>query len=134
MAVRKRILVPERLRRVPPAGWSWIDRRFVHDHADALEREAILLYFFLVAVADKHGLSYYSDSSVGARLRLEAGSISRARDQLLERGLVAYDRPLYQVLSLPSAPSEPRGGVGPELVGDTLAELFRLSEKRRAAR
>ena len=43
---QKRILVPARLRRPPATGWSWVDRRFVREHADGLSREAMLLYFF----------------------------------------------------------------------------------------
>ena len=47
------ILVPARLRRPPKTGWSWVDRRFVREHAERLSREAMLLYFFLAAVADR---------------------------------------------------------------------------------
>ena len=52
----KPILVAARLRRPPATGWSWVDRRFVREHMADLSREAVLLYFFLAAVADKHGL------------------------------------------------------------------------------
>ncbi len=55
--ISKRILVADRLRRPPATGWSWIDGRFVRQHMDHLSREAVLLYFFLVAVGDQHGLS-----------------------------------------------------------------------------
>ena len=51
--IPKRILVPARLRRPPATGWSWVDRRFVREHADHLSRDAVLLYFFLAAVADQ---------------------------------------------------------------------------------
>ena len=61
---RKPILVPSRLRRPPATGWSWVDRRFVREHMAYLSREAVLLYFFLSAVADKHGLSFYSDGTL----------------------------------------------------------------------
>ena len=49
--ITKRILVPSRLRRPPTTGWSWTDGRFVREHMDHLSREAVLLYFFLSAVA-----------------------------------------------------------------------------------
>src|SRR5262249_44921860 len=45
--IQKRVLVPSRLRRPPATGWSWVDRRFVREHAEGLSREAMLLYFFL---------------------------------------------------------------------------------------
>ena len=101
MAPKKRILLPQRLRRPPAEGWSWIDRRFVREHADALSRDAVLSYFFLAAVSDRHGLSYYGDSAVSARLRLEKESVAEAREELLRHDLLAYRAPLYQLLSIP---------------------------------
>src|ERR1700693_894683 len=38
--IQKRILVPQRLRRPPATGWSWLDRRFLREHGDYLSREA----------------------------------------------------------------------------------------------
>lgn len=108
MRVRKRILLERRVRKPPREGWSWIDRRFLQDHSPSLSREAILLYFFLAAVSDKHGLSYYGDSAISARLRLEEAVIERAREELEARDLVAYESPLYQVLSIPSAETRRR--------------------------
>ena len=35
-----------------------------------LSREAVLLYFFLAAVADKHGLSFYADGTLATLLRM----------------------------------------------------------------
>ncbi len=55
----------------PPAtGWSWLDRRFLREHGDYLSREAVLLYLFLAAVADRHGLSFYSDHTLSSRLQI----------------------------------------------------------------
>jgi len=99
--IQKRILVPERLRRPPRTGWSWIDRRFVREHAERLSREAVLLYFFLAAVADRHGLSFYGEGTLAALLRLTPPTLAAARDELLEHDLIAYEPPLTQVLSLP---------------------------------
>ena len=62
--IHKRILVPGRMRRRPTDGWSWIDRRFVRDFAPRLSHEAIVLYYFLAAVADKDGLSFYHDATI----------------------------------------------------------------------
>ena len=56
----------------------------------------------LVSVADAQGLSYYSDESLSRRLQLEPGQLAQARQQLIAGDLVAYQKPLYQVLSLPS--------------------------------
>ena len=78
--IQKRILVPERLRRPPATGWSWVDRRFLREHGDYLSREAILLYLFFAAVADRHGLSFYSDSTLTWRyLSIRTGNPARPR-------------------------------------------------------
>jgi hypothetical protein len=109
------ILVPERLRRPPPTGWSWVDRRFVREHAARLSRDAVLLYFFLSAVADKHGLSFYGDATLAALLRMPLPALVEARDELLESDLIAHEARFTQVLSLPSPvrrrPGEPGQGL-----------------------
>jgi hypothetical protein len=109
------ILVPERLRRPPATGWSWVDRRFVREHAARLSRDAVLLYFFLSAVADKHGLSFYGDATLAALLRMPLPALVQARDELLAHDLIAHEARFTQVLSLPSPvqrrPGEPGGGL-----------------------
>ena len=120
--IPKRILLPDRLRRPPATGWSWMDGRFVRQHMDHLSREAVLLYFFLSAVGDQHGLSFYSDGTLAARLRMSLPSVLQARDELLAYDLIAHEPPLTQVLSLPPRcqrrRSEPGGGLMP--LGDIL--------------
>jgi hypothetical protein len=115
--IPKRILLPDRLRRPPATGWSWIDGRFLREHMDHLSREAVLLYFFLSAVADVNGLSFYGDGTVAARLRMALPSLFQARDELLAYDLIAHEPPLTQVLSLPARcqrrRSEPGGGLMP---------------------
>jgi hypothetical protein len=101
--IHKQVLVPGRVRRPPPDGWSWIDRRFLREHAARLSHEAIVLYFFLAAVSDKDGLSFYGDASIALRLRMGEAGVVAARDELVAADLVAYRAPLAQVLSLPAA-------------------------------
>ena len=97
---QKPILVPARLRRPPTTGWSWVDRRFVREHMAYLSREAVLLYFFLSAVADKHGLSFYGDGTLATLLRITPPALVQARDELLARDLIAHEVRFTQVLSL----------------------------------
>ena len=124
--IRKYILVPARLRRPPDKGWSWTDGRFVREHMDHLSREAVLLYFFLSAVADVNGLSFYGDGTAAARLRMPLAALLQARDELLAYDLIAHEPPLTQVLSLPPAMrqrrSEPGGGLMP--LGDILRQAI----------
>jgi hypothetical protein len=99
--VTKKLLVADRVRRPPREGFSWIDRRFLREYAAKLTGDAVLLYFFLAAVSDKHGLSFYSDSSIAVRLRLREQAVVSAREELLIHDLIAHQPPLTQVLSLP---------------------------------
>jgi hypothetical protein len=97
------ILVPARLRRPPQTGWSWVDRRFLREHAAHLSHDAVLLYFFLCAVANKHGLSFYGDGTIAALVRISLPVLIAARDELLARDLIAHETRFTQVLSLPPA-------------------------------
>ena len=120
--IQKHILVLDRVRRPPADGWSWIDRRFLRERAPRLSHEAIFLYFFLAAVSDKDGLSFYGDATIALRLRMAEAVVVRARDELVAADLVAYRAPLAQVLSLPAATLQRRGG-GLAAFGEILRTL-----------
>ena len=100
MKIEKRILSPQRLRRCPPQ-FSFVDHRLVRaGYLRRAEAKAWALYLVLVTVGDEHGLSYYSDASLARLLSLSLEEIAIARAQLLHADLIAYQDPLYQVLSL----------------------------------
>ena len=102
--MHKRPLSLARLRKVPKQ-FSWVDQRLVRErYIDQLSHHACALYLFLVTVADAQGLSYYADPSLCQRLSLTGTELHQARQALITLGLVAYQRPLYQVLALDSAP------------------------------
>ena len=125
--IRKRVLCPEQLRYVPPQ-FSWIDHRLVRDrHIAGKSAEALALYLFLVTVADGQGLSYYSDAGIGKVLPLDGPALARARQELIRTRLIAYEKPLYQVLSLdefngPHQRTGPRLGM-PQPLGQILREM-----------
>jgi hypothetical protein len=123
--IPKRILVPARLRRPPSTGWSWVDRLFVREHMDRLSRDAVLLYFFLAAAADRHGLSFYGDATLATLLRMPVASLLQARDELLAHDLIAHEAPLTQVLSLSPRTERRRAEPGHGLVhlGELLGKL-----------
>ena len=100
-------IVPQRVRRVPRQ-FSWIDQRLVREqHLDQCSHAAAALYLFLVTVGDARGLSYYADASIMQRLSMDQKTLQSARDDLVRVGLIAFKKPLYQVLSLDSLPPQP---------------------------
>ena len=85
------------------------------------DHSAWALYLFLTSVADAEGLSYYSEAALMRRLKMDPQGLSASRRQLVQAGLVAYEKPLYQVLSL-----EPVGSArsGPISVGELLRKAM----------
>lgn len=101
--ITKRLIRPERLRQVPPR-FNWVDHRLAsQDFISRCDHAALALYLFLVTVSDAQGLSYYSDPALCRRLKMSQAQLLEARRQLVAAELVAYQRPLYQVLGLEAA-------------------------------
>jgi hypothetical protein len=99
--ITKRLLCPERIRRIPQH-FSWIDHRLVRDkHICGLSSSALALYLFLLTVSDAEGISYYSRNGIERYLGFDRTELELSRTELVRHGLIAYARPLYQVLSLP---------------------------------
>lgn len=112
----KRPIRPERLRRVPD-GFNWVDHRLVSQHfITRCDHSALALYLFLVIVSDVQGLSYYSDAAIGRRLKMDLLLLAAARQQLVGAELIAYQKPLYQVLALEAVPAPVRAA-SPERSG-----------------
>jgi hypothetical protein len=103
-----------------PKQFSWLDQRLVRDrHIDRLSLSGAALYLFLVTVCDAKGLSYWSDTAVMQRLNIDQQTLTDARKNLLEARLIAWKKPLYQVLSLDSDPSHSRSTMDhPVSLGD----------------
>ena len=121
--VKKRLICPQRLRRVPEQ-FGWIDQRLVRDrHIGRVSHPALALYLFLLTVADAQGLSYYSDTSIASVLHMDVDLLQRARRELLNTRLIAYPAPLYQILALENAaPRQPLQEPWP--LGDILRGLI----------
>jgi len=98
--VPKEPVSPRRVRAVPKQ-FSWLDHRLVHDrYIEQCSHPAAALYLFLVTVSDNKGLSFYGDDSIMARLSMDFTTLETARSNLIHVGLIAWKKPLYQVLSL----------------------------------
>lgn len=113
MKTVKRVLRPERQRRVPRQ-FSWVDQALVQRGLiDRCDARAAALYLFLVTVCDAQGMSYYGAATLGPRLRLSPEELGAARAQLIELDLIAYQAPLYQVLALPGSAPQIAPGAPP---------------------
>jgi hypothetical protein len=114
--IDKHLIRPDRARQVP-SSFSWIDHRLVRlNYLNRCDCNALALYLFLVTVSDAQGLSYYSDAAICRRLKLDLLQLDPIRAQLQKADLIAYRKPLYQVLSLQEpansspAPTQERAG------------------------
>lgn len=102
--IQKKILNAERIRKIK-GGFSFVPHRFITDgFLGALGQKELLLYLFLVIVADRHGLSFYGYDRICSLLELSLDEYIQARDQLMDMDLIAFDGTLFQVLELPEKP------------------------------
>jgi replication initiation and membrane attachment protein DnaB len=106
-----------------------VDQRLVRDsYLTRCSTQALALYLLLVTVADAQGLSYYSDKTITQWLSLDKHALNQARQQLLHLGLIAFERPLYQVLALDDPPptaQRRQAGMRPSAI---IAQLRRALE------
>lgn len=101
ISICKTMIVPERQRVLTPP-FAWIDRRFLFDGFLAvLSPRENLLYFFLVLVADRNGMSFYGYDKICRLLKLDIDAYVQARDGLIRKQLIAFDGQCFQVLALP---------------------------------
>lgn len=99
--IERKPIIPTRLRRIE-GSFAFIEHRFLRaGFWTALSQHELLLYLFLVLVADRHGLSFYGYDKICTLLRFTLDEYILARDGLIDKDLVAFDGSLFQVLSLP---------------------------------
>jgi len=122
----KRLIDPRRMRKALPRGFGWIDHRLLRDgYLSRCSPRALALYVLLVCASDAQGLSYYSTPRIAQLLQLEPAALSEARRELIGLGLIAYQKPLYQLLSLEGERQEHKGqppqrstaGSEPQVIG-----------------
>ena len=91
----------DRARKIPES-FSWIDRDLLHlGFLKKLSQGEILLYFFLALVSGPEGTSFWSYQRIGKFLKLGEEEVLCALRGLIQKDLVAFRYPTFQVLSLP---------------------------------
>ena len=105
-----------------------------HRYLSRASHRARALYLVLVTVADAQGLSYYSDRAIERHMKVDAAALSAARQQLMQADLIAYQKPLYQVLALPEDPKASAASTSPR-AGQTqsVADILRRALQGGAA-
>ena len=108
---------PNRLR-TTERPFSWVPFRLLSSGLlAALSPGASLLYFFLCLVADRNGLSFWSDGRTAKETGLAEALIADARTELIAHDLVAFRDGVYQVLSLPKTATALNRAVGADTHG-----------------
>ena len=106
----KNPILKQRIRKIPNS-FSWIDHRLVRQkYIDSCTHEQSALYLFLVCVSDDKGLSYYADKSIMQKLGMDMQTLKEARSGLIKNNLIAWQQPIYQVLSLEPMVNTSRSG------------------------
>ena len=102
--IKTKILCPNRVRRIT-GSFAFIEHRFLRDGFwESLSHRELLLYVFLLLVADRNGVSYYSYDKIYSLLRISMDEYLNARNALIDKDLIAFDGYFFQVLSLPEKP------------------------------
>jgi len=103
--IEKRILCPERVRKIE-GSFAFIEHRFLRDGFwVSLSHDEALLYLLLVMASDRAGLSCYGYDKLCTLLCIPVDEYIVARNALIEKDLIAFDGRLFQVLSLPPKPA-----------------------------
>ncbi len=132
--IEKKPLESHRIRKIT-ASFAFIEHRFLRQGFwSSLGHHELLLYLFLVIVADRNGLSYYCYDKICSLLQICVDEYILARDLLIEKDLIAFDGSLFQVLSLPQKPPSSSTAVlktakdmqthDPATIGQLIANCF----------
>ena len=123
MMIKKKILNPDRIRRID-GGFSFIPHRFLSDgFLAAMQQKELLLYLFLIIASDRHGLSFYSYDSICSLLQMDLDQYISARNGLIDKDLINFDGTVFQVLDLPTKP----------VISETQQQSISVQKKNQAA-
>lgn len=124
MTIDKRPISPHLIRQVPEQ-FSWVDHRLVRErYIDYISHGAATLYLFLITVGDAQGISYYGEASLQKRLSMDSASLAEARNDLIRQQLLAFKKPVYQVLALDPRRKPDQSATGPQSIKEVLQQVM----------
>ncbi len=88
---------PKKIRKIN-GSFAWIDHRLVRNgYLQVMTNDDMVLYLFLILVADCNGVSFYRKEKICEAVLLDFSQFEIARDRLINMKLVAFEG--YSVLS-----------------------------------
>ncbi len=98
--IHKKPILSQRIRKIQ-GSFAWIPHSFLRDGFwSSLNHHELQLYLFLVLAADRLGISYYSFDKICSLVGVNTDEYILARNELIDKDLIAFDGHLFQVLSL----------------------------------
>jgi len=88
---------PQKIRKIE-SSFAWIDHRLVRNgYLQVMTRDDMVLYLFLILVADRNGVSFYRKEKICDAVSLDFSQFEIAKDRLVNMKLIAFEG--YSVLS-----------------------------------
>ena len=88
---------PKNIRNIK-GSFAWIDHRLVRNgFLEVMTHQDMVLYLFLVMVADKNGVSFYRKEKICQAVSLDYNQFEIAKDRLVNMNLIAFES--YSMLS-----------------------------------
>jgi len=88
---------PKNIRNIK-GSFAWIDHRLMRNgFLEVMTHHDMVLYLFLILVADKNGVSFYRKEKICEAVSLDYSQFEIAKDRLINMKLIAFES--YSVLS-----------------------------------
>jgi hypothetical protein len=88
---------PKKIRKIN-GSFTWIDHRLVRNgYLQVMTHDDMVLYLFLILVADCNGVSFYRKEKICEAVSLDFNQFEIAKDRLINMKLIAFEG--YSVLS-----------------------------------
>jgi len=88
---------PKNIRNIK-GSFAWLDHRLMRNgFMEIMMHQDMVLYLFLVLVADKNGVSFYRKEKICEAVSLDFSQFEIAKDRLINMKLIAFES--YSVLS-----------------------------------